>query len=386
MGYIKEQIKVIKERDPAIRSTMEVLLYPSFKALIYYKVAHHFYKKKHFLIARYISEKAKRKTGIEIHPGARIGKGLFIDHGIGVVIGETAIIGDNVTMFHGVTLGGIGSETGKRHPTIGNNVFIGCGAKILGNITIGDNVKVGANAVLLKSVDANTTVVGIPGRVVKRSGKKVWFMKYPKFDVYEKLYKRYFKKGVDYLIDEGNIQNDDKVLDLCGGNGRLTRRLKMLSNDVTYVDQEKDMIPADLEDLGVNVKNMSVQEFVNGNEDEFDKVFCEQAVNYWMLHIDIQKFSKMLKKNGLFIFNTFSSRPSEKPMIKEYVIDDISYLEISYLVDNKVSHVQIREGFEPHFTVFDWISEEDYRSILEPYFDIEIKDNGKSALYICRRK
>jgi len=173
MGYIKEQIKVIKERDPAIESTMEVLLYPSFKALIYYKIAHYFYLKQKYLIARYLSEKAKRKTGIEIHPGATIGKGLFIDHGTGVIIGETAIIGDNVTMFHGVTLGGTGKVKGKRHPTIGNNVFIGCGAKILGNVTIGDHVKVGANAVILKDVEANTTVVGVPGRIVKRNGKKV---------------------------------------------------------------------------------------------------------------------------------------------------------------------------------------------------------------------
>lgn len=173
MGYIKEQIKIIKERDPAIESTLEVLLYPSFKALLYYKVSHYFYSKKRYLIARYISEKAKRKTGIEIHPGATIGRGLFIDHGVGVVIGETAIIGDNVTMFHGVTLGGIGNQSGKRHPTIGNNVFIGCGAKILGNITIGDNVKVGANAVVLKNIEANTTVVGVPGVVVKKNGKRV---------------------------------------------------------------------------------------------------------------------------------------------------------------------------------------------------------------------
>ena len=173
MGYIKEQIKVIKKRDPAIESTIEVLLYPSFKALIYYKIAHYFYSKKRYLFARYISEKAKRKTGIEIHPGATIGKGLFIDHGTGVVIGETAIIGDNVTMFHGVTLGGTGKEKGKRHPTIGNNVFIGCGAKLLGNITIGDNVKIGANAVILKDVESNTTVVGVPGVIVKRNGKEV---------------------------------------------------------------------------------------------------------------------------------------------------------------------------------------------------------------------
>ena len=168
MSFIKEQIKIIKEKDPAISSTIEVFLYPCFKALIYYKISHYFYLKKHYIIARYLSEKAKRKTGIEIHPGAVIGKGLFIDHGTGVVIGETAIIGDNVTMFHGVTLGGTGKEKGKRHPTIGNNVFIGSGAKLLGNITIGDNVKIGANAVVLKDIPSNTTVVGIPGKIVKK--------------------------------------------------------------------------------------------------------------------------------------------------------------------------------------------------------------------------
>ena len=167
MGFIKEQIKAIKEKDPAITNTVEVFLYPCFKALIYYKISHYFYKKKHYLIARYLSEKAKRKTGIEIHPGAQIGKGLFIDHGTGVVIGETARIGDNVTMFHGVTLGGTGKEKGKRHPTIGNNVFIGSGAKLLGNINIGNNVKIGANAVVLKDVPSNVTVVGIPAKIVK---------------------------------------------------------------------------------------------------------------------------------------------------------------------------------------------------------------------------
>ena len=167
MNYIKEQIELIKSRDPSINTSLEAMLCPTFKALLYYKISHYFYIKKHFLIARYISEKAKRKTGIEIHPGATIGKGLFIDHGTGVVIGETAIIGNNVTLFHGVTLGGTGKEKGKRHPTIGNNVFIGSGAKILGNIIIGDNVKIGANAVILKNVPSNVTIVGVPGKIVK---------------------------------------------------------------------------------------------------------------------------------------------------------------------------------------------------------------------------
>ena len=165
--YIKEQIKTVIEKDPSISNPLEVLLCPSFKALIYYKISHTLYKHNHLLLARYISEKAKRKTGIEIHPGAIIGKRLFIDHGTGVVIGETAIIGNDVTLFHGVTLGGTGKEKGKRHPTIGNNVFIGSGAKVLGNIVIGNNVKIGANAVILNNVPSNVTIVGVPGKIVK---------------------------------------------------------------------------------------------------------------------------------------------------------------------------------------------------------------------------
>ena len=165
--YIKEQIRTVMEKDPSISKPFEVLLCPSFKALIYYKISHYFYERKHLILARYISEKAKRKTGIEIHPGATIGKRLFIDHGTGVVIGETAIVGNDVTLFHGVTLGGTGKEKGKRHPTIGNNVFIGSGAKVLGNIIIGNNVKIGANAIILKDVPSNVTIVGVPGKIVK---------------------------------------------------------------------------------------------------------------------------------------------------------------------------------------------------------------------------
>ena len=165
--YIKEQIKTVMKKDPSISKSFEVLLCPSFKALIYYKISHYFYERKHLILARYISEKAKRKTGIEIHPGATIGKRLFIDHGTGVVIGETAIVGNDVTLFHGVTLGGTGKEKGKRHPTIGNNVFIGSGAKVLGNIVVGNNVKIGANAVILKDVPSNVTIVGVPGKIEK---------------------------------------------------------------------------------------------------------------------------------------------------------------------------------------------------------------------------
>ncbi len=136
--------------------------------MLHYRLAHKLYQKQHFFLARYISQRGVRKTGIEIHPGARIGKGLFIDHGNGVIVGETTVIGDNVTLYQGVTLGGTGKEHGKRHPTIGNNVMISAGAKVLGSFAIGDNSKIGAGSVVLSEVPPNSTVVGVPGRVVKR--------------------------------------------------------------------------------------------------------------------------------------------------------------------------------------------------------------------------
>ena len=176
MGFIsniREEIKIVRERDPAIHSWMEVFLYPSFKVMLHYRLAHKLYMKKHYFLARYVSQRGVRKTGIEIHPGAKIGKGLFIDHGHGVIIGETAIIGDNVTLYQGVTLGGTGKEHGKRHPTIGNNVMISAGAKVLGSFTIGDNSKIGAGSVVLSEVPPNSTVVGVPGRVVKRNNQSL---------------------------------------------------------------------------------------------------------------------------------------------------------------------------------------------------------------------
>ena len=173
ISYIKEEINVVRERDPAIKSNMEVLLYPSFKVILSYRVAHKLYAKKHYFMARWISQRAVRKTGIEIHPGATIGKGLFIDHGSGVIIGETAILGDNVTLYQGVTLGGTGKEQGKRHPTLGNNVMVSAGAKVLGSFKIGDNSKIGAGSVVLEEVPPNCTVVGVPGRIVRRDDQKV---------------------------------------------------------------------------------------------------------------------------------------------------------------------------------------------------------------------
>lgn len=171
--YFKNEAELIKERDPAIKSAWEVLLYPSFHAVLSYRLAHKLFLQKHYFLARLVSQRAVRRTGIEIHPGAVIGKGLFIDHGTGVVIGETAILGDNVTLYQGVTLGGTGKETGKRHPTVGNNVMVSTGAKVLGSFKIGDNTKIGAGSVVLCEVPANSTVVGVPGRVVKRDNLKV---------------------------------------------------------------------------------------------------------------------------------------------------------------------------------------------------------------------
>lgn len=176
MGFlknIKNEIKVIRERDPAIHSDMEVFLYPSFKVMMHYRIAHKLYTQGHYFLARWVSQRGVRKTGIEIHPGAQIGENFFIDHGNGVIIGETAIVGNNVTLYQGVTLGGTGKEHGKRHPTIGDNVMISAGAKVLGSFTIGENSKIGAGSVVLEAVPPNCTVVGVPGRIVRRNNQKL---------------------------------------------------------------------------------------------------------------------------------------------------------------------------------------------------------------------
>lgn len=168
------EIRAAQKRDPAAKGFLEVLLlYQGLHALIYHRIAHILYNLRLYLFARCLSQFARFATGIEIHPGAKIGKRFFIDHGMGVVIGETSIIGDDVLLYQGVTLGGTGLEKGKRHPTIGNNVVIGGGAKVLGNITVGDNSYIGANAVVIKDVPPNSTVVGVPGKITKQDGKKI---------------------------------------------------------------------------------------------------------------------------------------------------------------------------------------------------------------------
>ncbi|MEE8359882.1 MAG: serine O-acetyltransferase [Candidatus Omnitrophota bacterium] len=170
----RKEVKACFERDPAAVNYLEVLLtYSGLHAIILHRIAHLLHRMKIPFFPRFISQLGRFMTGVEIHPGARIGNSLFIDHGMGVVIGETSIVGDNVTIFQGATLGGTGKERGKRHPTIGNNVVIGTGAKVLGNITVGDNVQVGANAVVIRDVPANSTIVGVPGRIARKEGKRI---------------------------------------------------------------------------------------------------------------------------------------------------------------------------------------------------------------------
>ena len=174
IGRIRDEVELVRERDPAAGSGVEILLtYSGLHAVFIYRIAHRLHVNNFKTAARALSQLGRLITGIEIHPGAKIGKNLFIDHGAGVVIGETAEIGDNCILYQGVTLGGTGKGKGKRHPTLGNNVMVGCGAKVLGPFTVGDNAKIAANAVVLDAVPANATAVGVPARVVRRNGVRV---------------------------------------------------------------------------------------------------------------------------------------------------------------------------------------------------------------------
>ena len=217
--HFREEFSVIQERDPAIKTPWEVILYPSFRVMLKYRRAHRLYEKGHFFLARMISQRAARKTGIEIHPGAQIGKGRFIDHGSGVIIGETAVIGDNVTLYQGVTLGGTGKETGKRHPTLKDNVMVSAGAKLLGSFTVGENSKIGAGAVVLEEVPPNCTVVGIPGRVVKRKDVRV-----P-------------RKELDHCHLPDPIRED--IQRLQRENNTLHSRLVDLENELRYLKRKE---------------------------------------------------------------------------------------------------------------------------------------------------
>ena len=171
-----EDARNIQRKDPAARSVLEViLLYPGFHILVYHRIAHWLYEHGHFFLARWVSQHGRHKTGIEIHPGAQIGRCLFIDHGMGIVFGETTVIGDNCTIYHGVTLGGTGKDTGKRHPTLGNNVMVSAGAKVLGPFKVGDNSRIAANAVVLSEIPPEATAVGVPAHVVRVAGKIATF-------------------------------------------------------------------------------------------------------------------------------------------------------------------------------------------------------------------
>lgn len=173
IATLKEDMRVVFERDPAVRSVLEIIFcYPGFHAVLFYRLGHGLWRRNFFFLARFVSHLGRFFTGIEIHPGAKIGRGFFIDHGMGVVIGETAEIGENCTLYHGVTLGGTSWAKEKRHPTLGNNVVVGSGAKILGPFTVGDNSKIGSNSVVVKEVPPNSTVVGVPGRIVMTEGMK----------------------------------------------------------------------------------------------------------------------------------------------------------------------------------------------------------------------
>ncbi len=214
----------IAARDPAARSVAGViLLYPGFRALVYYRISHFFFRIKWRGIARWVSECGKRKTGVEIHPGAKIGKGLFIDHGAGIVIGETSVIGDNCTIYHGVTLGGRGHvKNAKRHPTIGDNVLIGTGAKLLGNITVGDNANIGANAVILHDVPAGATVVGVPGKIVKIDGIKTT------------------SHAVE--LDHTDVEDplESELKDLCRTISELTDKVRALETELSEIKNRQE--------------------------------------------------------------------------------------------------------------------------------------------------
>ncbi|MFV0465710.1 MAG: serine O-acetyltransferase EpsC [Lachnospiraceae bacterium] len=248
--HIKEEFQVIKERDPSIKSPMEVLLYPTFKVMISYRRAHKLYLKGHYFRARAISQRAARRTGIEIHPGAEIGKGFFIDHGAGVVIGETTIIGDNVTIYQGVTLGGTGKESGKRHPTIKDNVMISAGARVIGSFTVGENSKIGAGSVVLEEVPPNCTVVGVPGRIVKIDNQKV-----PRSDM-------------DQVHLPDPVKEEIQALQRI--NSTMVDKLVDLEQLLQKMGQNLDKNIAFLEENCTNYieKNQQTQEIKKGNENE----------------------------------------------------------------------------------------------------------------------
>ncbi|MGC4099137.1 MAG: serine O-acetyltransferase [Nitrospira sp.] len=208
---IKQDLQAVFDRDPAASSTLEVILsYAGFHAILAYRLAHQLKVRNIPIVPRVLSQMARWVTGVEIHPSAKIGTGFFIDHGMGVVIGETAEIGDYVTLFQGVTLGGTGKDRGKRHPTLGNHVVVGAGAKILGGITIGDNVKIGANSVVLKNVPPNSTVVGVPARVIKSQGERLPDATMDQVNLPDPINDRFFALEQELIKLRKRLENPDE--------------------------------------------------------------------------------------------------------------------------------------------------------------------------------
>ena len=247
MRELKQDFEVYKERDPAIRTYWDVLLYPCFWAVRAYRKAHREWLKGHTFRARWISQRAARKTGIEIHPGATIGEGFFIDHGTGVVIGETTVIGDNVTLYQGVTLGGTGKEKGKRHPTLGNGVMVSAGAKLLGSFTVGDNCKIGAGSVVLRAVPDDCTVVGVPGRVVRMKNKMV-----P-------------RETLDQINLPDPIQDDLRTLQKA--NNELINRLLLLEDEVRRLEKASATVS--------HIQRNGREELLIGNVGEGETIYIE---------------------------------------------------------------------------------------------------------------
>jgi serine O-acetyltransferase len=229
LAQVREDVTTVLERDPAARSRLEVYLcYPGLHAVWFHRINHSLWNHRLFLVARWMSEVARFLTGIEIHPGAQIGRRLFIDHGLGVVIGETAIVGNDVTMYQGVTLGGTGKEHGKRHPTIEDNVVIGGGAKILGNITVGQNCRIGAGSVVLRNVPADSTVVGVPGHIIFREGKRVVITD-PK-QINDPL----SEALVAVATEVSKLQERVRQLEGTGGQELLSTSLQRIMDDIDY--------------------------------------------------------------------------------------------------------------------------------------------------------
>lgn len=255
---LRADFRIIFDRDPAARNWLEVMFcYPGLQALLFHRLAHWLYCLGLPLIPRLISHLSRFITGIEIHPGATIGKGVFIDHGMGVVIGETAIIGDLCLIYQGVTLGGTGKESGKRHPTLGENVVVGAGAKVLGNLQIGNSVRIGAGSVVLRDVPSNCTVVGVPGRIVYRSGVKVDPLEHGSLPDSEAVVIRTLLDRIETLEQQMESLQKERVV--------MLEKVAIGAGIKSYDCQYKNVVTEEDANLSCRIKNRTIQEFLDGS-------------------------------------------------------------------------------------------------------------------------